>query len=98
MNCRAWAMHFTATAIGAVSAAATALPAAEEKGGELYELKVYTLEARETAASQRLSSKRLCCLPSSCFGIGPMGVFVDKNPEDVVKVVMLTVFPERRSS
>jgi hypothetical protein len=96
MNRRAF-MQTTATA---VAVTATASLTAEEEGNstELYELKRYTLEADKAdklpILDTYLSTALLPALKR--LGIGPVGVFVEKKPDDkkkdVVMVYVLTVY------
>jgi hypothetical protein len=83
MNRRTF-MHTSASAVTvAATASATSLAAAEGKGSELYELKVYTLQPDKRPALDAYLSKAL--LPTlGRYGIGPVGVFVDSAEFTVV--------------
>ena len=66
MNRRAF-MTTSATAVAAASTAGTTLPAAEEKGGELYELTAYSMEAKKLPLLDAYLEKAL--LPRSSASV-----------------------------
>jgi hypothetical protein len=64
--------------------------AAEQKTRELYELRVYSLPAKKQAILDGYLSQAF--LPAlKRYGIGPVGVFVEKGDEDKQKVHVLIV-------
>jgi hypothetical protein len=68
----------------------TAAAAAEKETRELYELRVYSLLAKKQESLD--SYLRRAFLPSlKRYGIGPVGVFVEKGDEDKRKVYVLIV-------
>ncbi|HWG45252.1 MAG TPA: NIPSNAP family protein [Gemmataceae bacterium] len=76
-----------ATAVGAV-----AIEAADPKGRELYELRVYSLPAAKQEILDRYLSRAF--IPAlKRLGIGPVGVFVEKAEKDQQKVYVLIVHP-----
>lgn len=76
--------------LGATTAAVAS--SAESKARELYELRVYSLPAGKQALLDHYLSKAF--LPTlKRYGIGPVGVFVEKVDEDKRKVYVLIVHP-----
>jgi hypothetical protein len=75
------------------SAAATGpVVGAERQGGFVYELRSYSLKAGKQAVLEGYLSKAF--IPSlKRFGIGPVGVFVDKAEREPLAVHVLTVYP-----
>jgi hypothetical protein len=74
--------------LGATTAVAAG--AAEQNARELYELRVYSLPAnKQDALDGYLSQAFLPALKR--YGIGPVGVFVEKGDEDKRKVYVLIV-------
>src|SRR5262249_10121448 len=66
--------------------------AAEHEARELYELRVYSLLAKKQESLDGYLSRAF--LPSlKRYGIGPVGVFVEKGDEDKRKVHVLIVHP-----
>jgi hypothetical protein len=81
-------------ALGAAGAETDSEPAAR-KSGDLYELRVYNLKPEKQAALDAYLSKAY--LPTlKGYGIGPVGVFVDKTA-DVLKYYVLTVHPSAKT-
>jgi hypothetical protein len=75
---------------GATAVAAVGVAAAENKAGELYELRTYSLPAKKQEILDRYLSRAL--LPAlKGYGIGPVGVFVEKADKDPLKVYVLIV-------
>jgi hypothetical protein len=78
--------------LGAAAAGSAAADETKPKTTELYELRVYSL----TAAKQPILDKYLskAFLPAlKRYGIGPVGVFVDKADKDSLRVYLLIVHP-----
>lgn len=74
------------------TAMTTAAGAAEQKPRELYELRVYSLLARKQERLDGYLSRSF--LPAlKRYGIGPVGVFVEKGDADERKVYVLIVHP-----
>lgn len=83
-------MQTSLAALG-TTALAAAGGAAEEKATELYELRVYSLPAAKHALLDHYLGQAF--VPTlERYGIGPVGVFVDKPEKDQLKVYVLTVF------
>lgn len=85
---------FIQTSLAALGTTAmtAAAGAAEAKTRELYELRVYSLSARKQEALDGYLSQAL--LPAlKRYGMGPVGVFVEKGDEDKRKVYVLIVHP-----
>jgi hypothetical protein len=77
--------------LGSTAAVPSAV-AAQYKAEELYELRVYSLQADKQAILDRYLSQAF--IPAvKRFGIGPIGVFVDKPAKDRMKVYVLIVHP-----
>lgn len=72
--------------------AATPGAAAERPGGPVYELRTYLLTATKQPMLEAYLSKAF--LPAlTRFGIGPVGVFVEKSEQEPLKVHVLVVYP-----
>jgi hypothetical protein len=86
---------FLRTSVAAVSSIAAASAASAEekpKPTELYELRVWTLPpAKQPALDRYLEEAYIPALKR--FGIGPVGVFVEKPGQDNAKVYALIVHP-----
>jgi hypothetical protein len=85
---------FIQTSLAALGTATmtTAAGAAEPKSRELYELRVYSLLAKKQEILDGYLSQAF--LPAlKRYGIGPVGVFVEKGDEDKRKVYVLIVHP-----
>jgi hypothetical protein len=81
--------------LGTAAVGAT-VEAAETRARELYELRTYSLKAaRQPILDRYLSRAYLPALKR--FGIGPVGVFVEKVSEDQSKVHVLIVHPSADS-
>jgi hypothetical protein len=86
---------FIQTSLAALGAAAAGSAMADEpkpKTTELYELRVYSLAAAKQPILDKYLSKAF--LPAlKRYGIGPVGVFVEKTDKDPMKVYVLIVHP-----
>jgi hypothetical protein len=89
---------FLQTSLAALGSAAAAGAAGGDKPGtrEVYELRVYSLAAAKQPILDRYLSKAL--FPAlKRFRIGPAGAFVEKLPQDQLKVYVLIVHPSAES-
>jgi hypothetical protein len=85
---------FIHASIATVCSAAAAAPvaAAERQGGPVYELRMYSLKAAKQPVLEAYLSKAF--IPAlKRFGIGPVGVFLEKGKEEAVNVYVLIVHP-----
>lgn len=83
-------MHASIASAFAASTAAAAAP--ERKPREHYELRVYTLKpAKLPLLDQYLDTALIPTLKG--YGIGPVGVFLDKSNPEQTKVYVLIVYP-----
>jgi hypothetical protein len=74
------------------STAAAADPKPERQGGPVYELRAYSLKAAKQPLLETYLSKAF--LPAlKRFGIGPVGVFVEKGKDDALTIHVLIVHP-----
>jgi len=77
--------------LGSVTAGAAAAPGAKPTPGELYELRVYTLNgAKQPILNDYLHKAFLPALKR--LGVGPVGVFVEKGGADQARVYVLIVY------
>jgi hypothetical protein len=82
--------------LGTAAAGTTLAEGAEAKAAELYELRGYALKAsRQPLLDRYLSQAFLPTLKR--YGIGPVGVFVEKPEADPLKVYVLIVHPSADS-
>lgn len=85
---------FIQTSLATVCSAAAVAPAigAERQGSAVYEIRNYSLKADKQPALEAYLSQAF--LPTlKRFGIGPVGVFVEKGKDDLLKVHVLIVYP-----
>ena len=83
-------------ALGAVAVAEGTMAAAEEKAGEIYELRVYSLPvAKQPILDQYLSEAFIPALHRQ--GIGTVGVFLEPPAKGVLKAYVLIVHPSAES-
>src|SRR6266581_696624 len=85
---------FIQASLATVCSAATTGPvvSAERQGGFMYELRSYSLKTAKQAVLEAYLSKAF--IPAlKRFGIGPVGVFVDKGEREPLAVYVLTVYP-----
>ena len=83
---------FIQMSLATLGATTTVTAAAEQKARELYELRVYSLPAnKQDVLDGYLSGAFLPALKR--YGIGPVGVFVEKVDENKRKVHVLIVHP-----
>jgi hypothetical protein len=84
---------FLQTSIATLSAAAASAARGADSyvPAEFYELRTYTLKAAKYPVLDGYLAKAL--LPAlKRYGIGPVGVFTEKMPEDQTRVYILTVY------
>ncbi|MBY0527101.1 MAG: NIPSNAP family protein [Gemmataceae bacterium] len=90
MERRSFIQASLATACAA--AATTPVIAADRQGGPVFELRTYSLKAAKQPVLEGYLSKAF--MPAlKRFGIGPVGVFVEKGKEDTNHVYVLIVYP-----
>jgi hypothetical protein len=85
---------FLQATLASVCTAAAAVPAraAEHSETPVYELRTYSLKAAKQPVLETYLSKAF--LPAlKRLNIGPVGVFIEKGEQEMVKVVVLVVFP-----
>src|SRR5437773_10633505 len=85
---------FLHASLATLCSAATADPlaAADRPGGQVYELRSYSLKpAKQAPLEDYLQHALLPALRR--YGIGPVGVFVEKGDEALLKVYVLIVYP-----
>src|SRR5947209_10588391 len=78
-------------AAGTLAAGATVSEAADSKPAEFYELRAYTLPARNQALLDNYLSNALAPTLKR-YGIGPVGVFTEKPDQDPARVYVLIVY------
>jgi hypothetical protein len=85
---------FMQSSVAGALAVASAAPAAEAdpKSRELYELRVYSLKPGKLPLLDQYLSKAF--VPTlKRYGLGPVGVFVDRSNAETAKVYVLIVYP-----
>lgn len=81
-----------ASIAAATAAGAAPVSGAERQGGSMFELRSYSLKAARLPILEAYLSKAL--MPAlKRFGIGPVGVFVEKGEQEPLKVYVLIVYP-----
>ena len=88
---------FLQSSLAALGSTAAGGAGAEHKPAEYYEVRVYSLPADRQAALDKYLSKAY--LPAlKRYGLGPVGVFVEKADKGPVKVYVLVVHPSASSA
>jgi hypothetical protein len=83
---------FIQASLATVCSTSAEAPAAERPDGTVYELRTYSLKAAKQPLLEAYLSKAF--LPAlKRFGIGPVGVFVEKAEQEPLRVHVLVVHP-----
>src|SRR5689334_18607044 len=90
MKRRSFLQGSVATACAVAGAAPVS--GAERQGGSMFELRTYSLKAAKLPLLEAYLSKAF--MPAlKRLGIGPVGVFIEKGEQELLKVYVVIVYP-----